>query len=115
MSEYFSGDTKILDKIETVPDRRGGCRRRHKRFHVNLDTILECGNTLYKGTIMNISKKGCRVITDCQLPTAPKHIILRYTAPGELDTSTVRGHVRWCHKKENGFLYIIEFAKLQNV
>jgi len=115
MSEYFSGDKKILDKIETVPDSRGGSRRQHQRFHVNLDTILECGNKLYKGTIINISKKGCSVITDKPIHTANNQVILKYIAPGELDTRNVRGNIKWFNKKENGFLYSIEFEKLQNV
>ncbi len=115
MSEYFSGDKKILDKIDKAPDNRGGSRRQHQRFHVNLDTVLECGNKLYKGSIINISKKGCRIITDNPIATATKHVILKYIAPGELDTRNVRGHVRWSNKKENRFLYSIEFEKLQNV
>jgi len=114
MSAYFSGDTKILDKINTVPDRRSGNRRLHQRFHVNLDAILECGDTLYKGTIINISKKGCRVITDHPIHAATNQVLLKYIAPGELDTRNVRGNIKWFNKKENGFLYGIEFEKLQN-
>lgn len=115
MSEYFSGDKKILDNIETAPDRKGGSRRLHQRFHVNLDAILECGNKLSKGTIINISKKGCRVITDNPLHTETRHVILKYIAPGELDTSNVRGLVKCYSKKENRFIYSFEFEKPQNV
>jgi hypothetical protein len=115
MSEYFSGDTKILDKIDTVPNRRGGNRRLHQRFHVNLETILECGNKLYKGIIINISKKGCRVITNDPLDAATKQVILKYIPQGELDTRHVRGRVKWHSKMENRFLYSIELEKPQHV
>ncbi|GEM_PF-2834068 len=113
MSEYFSGDKKILDKIETAPDRRGGSRRRHQRFHVNLDAMLECGNILYKGIIINISKKGCRIITDNQIFGITNPVLLKYIAPGELETRNVRGMVKWQSKMENRFLYSIEFEKMQ--
>ncbi len=114
MSEYFSGDKKILNNIETVPDRRGGSRRLHQRFHVNIDTILECGNVLYKATILDISQKGCRVVTDNAIRNASKQVTLKYIVPGELDTRTVMGKLKWTEQKENGFVLGIEFEKLQN-
>jgi len=115
MSEYFSGDKKILNKIDRVPDQRGGSRRLHQRFHVSIDTILECSNTLYKGTIVNISKKGCHVITDKPIHSTTNHVILKYVSPEELDTRYVRGAIKWCAKKENRFHMSVEFEKLQNV
>ena len=115
MSEYFSSDKKILDNIDIVPDQRGGSRRLHQRFHVNIDTILECGNILYKSTILDISKKGCRLITDNAIRTASNQVTLKYIIPGELDTRNVRGKIKWMDQKENSFLIGIEFEKLQNV
>lgn len=115
MSEYFSGDTRILKSIETVPDSRGGSRRLHQRFHVNIDTIVECGNIVYRGTIVDIGKKGCRVITDKAIPKATNLITLRYIFTGELDTRIVRGTIKWAEQKENRFHIGIEFEKLQNL
>jgi hypothetical protein len=114
MSEYFSGDKKILNNIESVPDRRGGSRRLHQRFHVNIDIILECGNIVYKGTLVDISKKGCRVLTDSAIRTASNQLILKYIFPGELDTRIVKGKIKWMEQKESSFLFGIEFEKLQN-
>jgi hypothetical protein len=114
MSEYFSGDKKILDNIGSVPDRRGGSRRLHQRFHVNIDTILECGNILYKGTIVDVSKKGCRVVSANPIRTATNQVTLKYIFPGELDTRIVRGKIKWIDQKENSVLIGIEFERLQN-
>ena len=55
------------------------------------------------------------VITDHPIHAATNHVVLKYTAPGELDTSHVRGFVKWHSKKENRFIYNIEFEKLQHV
>jgi len=115
MSEYFSGDKKILENIETVPNNRGKSRRLDPRFYVNIDTMLECGNVFYKGTIVNISKKGCCVITDTPIPKSTNQVSLKYIFPGELDTRNVRGKIKWTDQKENSFLIGIEFEKLQNV
>lgn len=87
----------------------------HERFHVNIDATLECGNKVYKVIMINISKKGCRVITDNPIHNATGQVILTYTAPGELDSSNVRGKIKWSNKQENRFIYSIEFAKLQNI
>jgi hypothetical protein len=114
MSEYFSGDKKIFNKIDAAPDRRGGSRRLHQRFHVNIDTILECGNIVCKVIIVDISKKGCRIITDSAIRTASNHLILKFIFPGELDTRIVKGRIKWMEQKENSFLFGIAFEKLQN-
>ncbi len=114
MSEYFSGDKKILEHIDTVPDRRGGSRRLHQRFHVNVDTVVECGNILYKGRILDISKKGCRVITDNAIRTASNQVTLKYIFPGERDTRIIRGKIKWVDQKESNFIFGIEFEKLQS-
>ena len=82
MREYFSGDKKIVDNIDTVPDRRGGSRRLHQGFHVSIDTVLECGNILYKGTIVDVSKKGCRVFAANPIRTASNQVTLKYIFPG---------------------------------
>jgi hypothetical protein len=115
MSEYFSGDKKILDNIGTVPDRRGGSRRRHQRFHVTIDTILECGNILYTGAILDISRKGCRVRTANAIRTATNQVTLKFIFPGELDTRYARGRITWIRKHEAGFMLAIEFEKPQNL
>jgi len=114
MSEYFSGDKKILDNIDSVPDRRGGSRRLHQRYHVSIETILECGNILYEGTIVEISKKGCRVVSANPVRTATNLVTLKYIFPGELDTRIVRGKIKWTDQKENSVLIGIEFERLQN-
>jgi len=114
MREHFSGDKKIVDHIDTVPDQRGGSGRLHQGFHVSIDTILECGNILYKGTILDISKKGCHFITDNAIRTASNQVTLKYIFSGELDTRIVRGKIIWMEQKENSFLIGIEFEKLQN-
>jgi hypothetical protein len=115
MSEYFSGSTRILKNIETVPDRRMGSRRLYQRFHIKIDTLVECGNILYKGTIIDISKKGCRIITDNAIGMAVNQVTIKYVFPGELDTRHVRGKIKWMNQKENSFLIGIEFEKLQNI
>ncbi len=114
MSEYFSGDKRIFDKINTVPDRRGGSRRLHQRFHVKIDTILEYGNIVCKGTIVDISKKGCRVLTDSAIRTASNQLILKYIFPGELDTRVVKGKIKCMEPKKNSFILGIEFEKTQH-
>jgi hypothetical protein len=114
MRECCSGDKKILHNTETVPDRRGGSRRLHQRFHVNIDTILECGNILYKGTILDISKKGCRVATDSAIRNASNQLSLKYIFPGELDTRIVRGKIMWMEQTGNSFILGIEFEKPQH-
>jgi len=115
MSEYFSGDTRILKNIEKVPDRRGGSRRLYPRVYANIATIVECGNSVCRGTIVNIGKKGCRVITDKTIPKGTNLITLRYIFPGELDTRIVRGTIKWTEQKESSFHIGIEFEKLQNL
>jgi len=114
LSEYFSGDTRILKNIETVPDTRGSSQRRYPRFNANIDTIVECGNSVCRGTIVNVGKKGCRVITDKTIPKGTNLITLRYIFPGELDTRIVRGTIKWTEQKENSFHFGIEFDRLQN-
>ena len=113
MSEYVSGDTKTVDPSDIVPDRRGESRRLHQRFHVHIDTILECGNILYKGAILDISKKGCRVRTDNAIRNASNPLTITYVLPGEPDTRIVRGNITWMEQKENSFILGIEFEKLQ--
>jgi hypothetical protein len=114
MSEYVGGDIKPEDPLDIVPDRRVGSRRLHQRFHVHIDTILECGNILYKGTILDISRKGCRIITGNALRTAANHVTLQYIFPGEADTRNARGRITWVKQHETGFILGIEFEKLQN-
>jgi hypothetical protein len=114
MSDYRGGEKKTVDDIDTVLDLRGGSRRLHQRLHVNIDTILECGNILYKGTVVDVSKKGCSVISDTPIRTASNQVTLTYIFPGELDTRIVRGKIKWMGQKENSFILGIEFEKLQN-
>jgi len=114
MSECFSRDNKILNNIDSVPDRREGSRLLHQRFHVNIDTILECGNILYKGTIVDVSKKGCRVVSANPIRTATNQVTLKYIFPGERDPRIVRGKIKWIDQKENSVLMGIEFERLQN-
>ena len=115
MGGYLSGDKGLLKIIEAVPDRKGIERRLHPRFYVNIPTHLECGNISYKGTIVNISKKGCRVITDSPIRSVTIQVILKYSFPGEPGTRNVKGMIRWMGKTENSFLIGIEFEKLQNL
>jgi hypothetical protein len=86
----------------------------HQRCHVNIDTILECGNILYKGTILDISKKGCRVETDNTIRNASNQLTLKYIFPGELVTRIVGGKMKWMEQKENSFILGIEFEKPQH-
>jgi hypothetical protein len=114
MSACFSGDKSIFKNIEAVPNRRGVERRLHPRFYVNITTQLECGNILYKGTIVNISKKGCRVITDSPIHKATNQVALKFILPGESGTRNIKGMIKWTGRTENSFLIGIEFEKLQN-
>jgi hypothetical protein len=104
-----------LKNTETVPNRKGRERRLHPRFYVNVATLLDCGNILYKGIMVNISRKGCRVNTDSPIRTATNQVSLKYTLPGELDTRNVKGMIKWTRQTENSFLIGIEFQKLQNL
>lgn len=115
MSEYFSGSTRILKGIDTVPDRRGGSRRLYQRYQVTIDTTVECGNKLYNGTMIEISKSGCRVIIDNINRPETSHVTLKFLYPGELDTRTVKGKIKWKKQKENSLIFGIEFEKLQKV
>ena len=104
-----------LKNIETVPNRKGAERRLHQRFYVNVTTQLECGNIAYKGTIVNLSRKGCCVIINSPIRTVTNIIILKYSFPGEPGTRNVKGMIRWMGKTENSYLVGIEFEKLQNL
>ena len=114
MIEYFKNDKKILDNREAMPNKRGGSRRLHQRFHVNVDAMLECGNILYKGAIVDISKRGCRVVTNSAIRTAATHVTLKYIFPGERDSRNVRGKIKWMEQEEKKCLIGIEFEKLQH-
>ena len=114
MSAYLSDDPGVLKHREAVPNRRGAERRLHPRFYVNISAQLECGNISYKGTIVNISRKGCRVITDGPIRTATSQVTLKYAFPGEPGTRNVKGMIKWTGKTENSFLIGIEFERQQN-
>ena len=111
MSEYFSGEKKIWNGTELVPDRRQGTRRRYTRFQVNLDGLLECENVFYKCTIVDLSIKGCRVMTGDAIHLESKHIILKFTMQGELDTTIVKGRVKWAIQEKGKYFLGINFDK----
>jgi hypothetical protein len=115
MSEYFIINGRTLKNVEAVPSRRGAERRLHPRFYVNITAQLECGNISYKGIIVNISKKGCCVITDSPIRAVTIQAFLKYKFPGELETRNIKGTIKWMGKTENSYLVGIEFEILQNL
>ena len=112
MGEFFSGNKKIWDGMDMVPDRRRETRRQHPRFHVNLEAELQCGEASYQCTMVDISQKGCRVITEKPIHNTTRNTIIKFIPPKQLDTMFVKGIIRLKNQTEEGFSIGISFEKI---
>jgi hypothetical protein len=81
--------------------------RRQQRFPVHFQSVLSGqprGESV--GTIMNLSKSGCRVKTDSQVYSGMQ-VSLRFDVPGETPPICVeRAAVRWSRGGELGVGFI---------
>jgi hypothetical protein len=81
--------------------------RRQQRFPVHFQSVLSGqprGESI--GTIMNLSKGGCRVETDSQVYSG-MHVSLRLDVPGEMSPILIeRAAVRWNRGREVGVGFI---------
>jgi len=81
--------------------------RRQQRFPVHFQSVLSgqpCGESV--GTIMNLSKSGCRAKTDSQVYSG-MHVSLRFDVPGETSPICIeRAAVRWNRGGELGVGFI---------
>ena len=81
--------------------------RRQQRFPVHFQSVLSgqpLGESL--GTIMNLSKSGCRVKTDSQVYSGMQ-VSLRFDVPGETSPLCIeRAAVRWNSGGELGVGFI---------
>jgi hypothetical protein len=88
--------------------------RRQQRFPVHFQSMLSGqprGETV--GTIMNLSKSGCRVKTDSQVHTGMQ-VSLRFDVPGETSPICIeRAAVRWIRGGELGVGFITVAASHQ--
>jgi hypothetical protein len=81
--------------------------RRQQRFPVHFQSVLS-GQTRGEssGTIMNLSKSGCRAKTDSQVYSGMQ-VSLRFDVPGETSPICVeRAAVRWSRGGELGVGFI---------
>ena len=81
--------------------------RRQQRFPVHFESVLSGqprGESV--GTIMNLSKSGCRAKTDSQVYSGMQ-VSLRFDVPGETSPICVeRAAVRWSRGGELGVGFI---------
>ena len=112
MGEFFSGKKKVWDGMDMVPDRRSQNRRQHPRFQVNLETELQIADVSYQCTMVDISQKGCRVITEKPIQTAARDVIVKFIAPRQLDPMFVKGKIRLKNQTDKGFSLGIAFEKM---
>jgi hypothetical protein len=81
--------------------------RRQQRFPVRFQSVLSGqprGESI--GTIMNLSKSGCRAKTDSQAYSGMQ-ISLRFDVPGETSPILIeRAAVRWNREGEQGVGFI---------
>lgn len=81
--------------------------RRHQRFPVHFQSMFsgpQRGESV--GTIVNLSKSGCRVKTDSKVYSG-MHISLRFDVPGEESPLRIdRAAVRWTRGDEVGVGFI---------
>jgi hypothetical protein len=81
--------------------------RRQQRFPVRFQSVFAgqpCGESI--GTIMNLSKSGCRAKTDSQVYSGMQ-VSLRFDVPGETSPILIeRAAVRWNREGELGVGFI---------
>jgi hypothetical protein len=81
--------------------------RRHQRFPVHLQSVLS-GHPRVElvGTVMNLSKGGCRLKSDSQVYSGMQ-VSLRFDVSGETSPICIeRAAVRWNHGGEVGVGFI---------
>lgn len=88
--------------------------RRHQRFPVHFQSVLS-GQPRGElaGTIMNLSKSGCRAKTDSKVYSGMQ-VSLRFDVPGEPSPICIdRAAVRWNREGELGVGFITVAAPQQ--
>jgi len=111
MGEFFSGTKKVWNGMDMVPDRRKQTRRQHPRFQVNLDTVVQIDNVSYQCTMLDISKTGCRVMSEKPIQNVSREVIVKFMAPKQLDYTFATGKIKWIHLAEKSCLIGIAFGK----
>lgn len=81
--------------------------RRQQRFTVHSRSVISGPNRVeWVGTIVNLSKGGCRVETDSQVYSG-MHVSLRLDVPNEVSPILIeRAAVRWNRGREVGVGFI---------
>ncbi len=111
MGEMFSGTKKVLNGLDMVPDRRRQNQRQHPRFQVNFDTELQFENVSYQCTMVDISQKGCRIMSEKPIPNITEEVIVKFIVPKQLDSVFAKGKIKWKNQIEEGFFILIEFGR----
>ncbi len=111
MSKSLRSKKKVWVKMDLVPDRRERPRRQHQRYRVNYDSELQSDNICYQCTMVDISKKGCRVITDQPIQNVTDEVIVKFIVPRQLDPIYAKGKIKWKGSAEKEFPVGIEFEK----
>lgn len=111
MGDFFSGTKKVWNGMDMVPDRRKQTRRQHPRFQVNFDTVLQIDNVIYQCTMLDISQKGCRVMSEEPIQNVTKEVIDKFMVPERLDPVYAAGKIKWINLAGKGFFIGIAFRK----
>jgi len=111
MGELFSGTKKVWSGMNMVSDRRKQTRRRHPRFQENLDTVVQINNISYQYTTLDISKTGCRVMSEKPIKNAGREVIVKLIIPKQLDPTFATGKIKWINHAEKGCFIGIEFGR----
>ena len=81
--------------------------RRHQRFPVHFRSVFsDLQGVESVGTMVNLSKGGCLVVTDSQVYSG-MYVSLRLDVPGEMSPILIeRAAVRWIRGREFGVGFI---------